>query len=125
MIKFSYAAIPVALVLFWSGQVLAAKSSDSITVSGSVPLVLQANALRISDYTYQVHEISNNSDGYLVEIETDSSTIKYAGQNILFTNGQSAILTQVFSQDKSIDSVKVLELNSKASFVRVSIRANQ
>ena len=112
-----------SLILLYGFNSFSNSSSTEFGVSGTVPLVLQANADRVSDLIYRVHEVSNSPAGYTVILETDAASIKYNGVLMKIEAGQ-IVLTQISKQEVSIDIYKNLELNSKSSFVRISIQAN-
>src|SRR4051812_16311611 len=72
--------------------------STSIHLYGFMPLILKASLSRQAEGIYFVHEISNSRDGYVVQLETDSPSVMYDGQNIAVVEGQ-ATLTEVVHQE--------------------------
>lgn len=111
----------ICFSFFASAQAYALGSSASFQVSGTVPVVLQASIERTTDLSYTVREISNNRDGYMVKMETDAVSAKYNGENIQVVEGE-AVLTQVASQDKSVDAFKKLVFKSKPTYVRILVQ---
>lgn len=106
--------------LFLSTSAYAVGSSSSFAVSGVVPVVLQANVVRSTDLAYTVREVSNNREGYTITMQTDVSSARYNGTHVNVIDGQ-AVLTQVISQDKSVDALKKLVFSTKPTYVRIAI----
>jgi hypothetical protein len=108
------------LIVFTGAAVFAGTSSSSLTVTGIVPVILQVNITRSSNLTYTVRETSNDPDGYRVTLQTDAPRAHYDGAIVKIIDGQ-AILTQVSSQDKSVDALKKLVFLSEPSYIRIAI----
>jgi uncharacterized protein (UPF0332 family) len=113
--------IAVYFSLFISAKAYALGTSSNFRVSGTVPVVLQTSIERTNDLSYTVREVSNNREGYVVTMETDVPTAKYNGENVRVVDGQ-VILTQVVSQDKSVDASKKLVFKSRPTYVRISVQ---
>ena len=109
-------------LLFFATTAQAATSSDSLHISGVVPVVLQATLTRTSDLTFTVHETSNNPHGYRLMMETDSKRAEYDNQPVNIIEGQ-AVLTETLLQEQTVDVSKSLVFTSKPSFVRIIINA--
>jgi hypothetical protein len=108
-------------IFLLSHAVYALSSSSSFVVSGRVPVVLQANVVRANDLNYTIREVSNNSEGYTIIMQTDARSARYNGSHVSVVNGE-AVLTQVFSQDKSVDALKKLVFTTKPTYVRIAIQ---
>lgn len=108
------------LALLVSSSAYAVSSSSSVVISGTVPIILQANMVRSTDLAYTIREVSNNREGYTVTMQTDARSARYNGAPVRVVDGQ-AVLTQVISQDKSVDALKKLVFSTKPTYVRIAI----
>jgi hypothetical protein len=100
------------IILFFSLNTQASQSTSQFTVSGNVPVVVKADITPTSNpLIYLIHEISNNPNGYVIILHTD-------------TTDNGMIISNILSQDKSIDNTKELKLTSLASYVSITVTAN-
>lgn len=117
--------ITVWIVTIFIPQIAAAKdiSNAQIQIYGNVPVIVRADILQKNFNVYDVHEVSNDSNGYVVMIYTDSSSVTYDGV-VVQINSNTAVITNVYSQQSTIDIHKQLILTSPVTFVRISAIAN-
>lgn len=85
-------------------QACAANTSDSVTVSGTVPVMVKVTTTQVSSTEFVIHERSNNPDGYQVIIDTDAGSV-------LFTN--------TTHQNDVVDVYKTLRLTQPSSYINV------
>lgn len=99
-------------------------SSAQFNVSGTVAKVVTALLSETDNLLiYNVHEVSNNPNGYVVTLKTDVNSVNYDGMQLTVSNGQVTI-TQVLSQTKTIDVIKQLTFTSIPKYVIINVLAD-
>lgn len=97
-------------------------STSAFYVSGIVPVIVKVSITQ-SGSTYYIHEVSNDPNGYTITLLTNATSVTYNGQSYQTVEAE-AILTQVTSQTKSIDTIKTLVVNPTTTFLGLTIEAN-
>lgn len=111
-------------------------SSASILVLGVVKVVLSCqimppNIALNGMITYQIHEVSNNPNGFQILIFTDSTCFSYQNP---YTNVNSSYcnssyidptpIETISSQSASIDRTTTLTFTTQPSYVHISCISN-
>jgi hypothetical protein len=104
-----------------SPNLQAAGSQASFLVTGRVPVIGRVNLKRLNKLTYAIQEVSNNTEGYAVTIETNARGAQYNNKPIEIVDGR-ATLTNVTYQDKSIDTVKKLIFSNEPAYVQITMQ---
>lgn len=97
-------------------------SQASFYVQGRVPSIVTVRATVLSNNMLSVHELSNEPQGYSVVLEvTKSGEIEYDGVKQYCAD--TCEITNVMSQTKTIDKIKVLKLSKDMLFARITIQS--